>query len=124
MFCRKANIILETNKEEIMALLIESQDQKTLKPFATLAKQMGLKVRYTSRIVINNRENPKSEFEKKIEAELLNYRSANREKTFQKSAMTFSKIRSRAETENWQDVSLKEVNAIIAEARAESKIPL
>ena len=106
-----------------MALLIESQDPKTLKPFATLAKQMGLKVRYT-RILINNRKNPKSEFEKKIENELFNYRNAKREKIFQKSAIVFSQIKNRAETENWQDVSLNEVNALIAEARAESKVLL
>jgi hypothetical protein len=45
-----------------MALVIESQDKKTLKPFAALARQMGLKVRYT-RVVINSREKSEYEFE-------------------------------------------------------------
>jgi len=48
-----------------MALVIESQDRKTLKPFAALAKQMGLKVKYT-RIVINRYENPKTEFRRNV----------------------------------------------------------
>ena len=101
-----------------MALLIESKDKKTLKSFAALAKQMGLKVKYTQ-VIIDVKKSPKSEFEEKIENELLNYRNAKREKIFEKSADTFSQIRKRAEIENWEDVSLENVNMMIAEARAE-----
>jgi len=101
-----------------MALLIESKDKKTLKSFAALAKQMGLKVKYTQ-IIIDVENSQESEFEKKIENELLNYRNAKREKIFEKSAKTFSQIRKRAEIENWKDVSLENVNMMIAQARAE-----
>ncbi|MCL1946635.1 MAG: hypothetical protein FWF51_05715 [Chitinivibrionia bacterium] len=101
-----------------MALLIESKDKKTLKPFFALAKQMGLKAKYTE-IIINGEKKPKSEFEKKIENELLYYRNAKREKIFQESAIIFSQIRNRAETESWKDVSCEEVNALILEARIE-----
>jgi disulfide oxidoreductase YuzD len=71
-----------------MALVIESQNQRALKPFADLAKHMGFKVKYT-KITVNNRQKTKSEFEEKIENELLNYRNAKREKIFQKSAVVF-----------------------------------